>query len=180
MSQGNEPDAPVRSSPPGGKAAAKPSANVTSVQSGATVRKYRPGDSEAVLAISERSPEAAQWSAESYGHAASSGQIVLLAEVGDSIAGFLVARVIRGEAEILNLAIDPPQRRKGLAKRLLIEMFAQAKQKGADRVFLEVRASNLAAISFYGNHGFCPVGKRAAYYCAPTEDALIMEKKITA
>lgn len=104
----------------------------------------------------------------------------MLAEVGDSIAGFLVARVIRGEAEILNLAIDPPQRRKGLAKRLLIEMFAQAKQKGADRVFLEVRASNLAAISFYGNHGFCPVGKRAAYYCAPTEDALIMEKKITA
>jgi ribosomal-protein-alanine N-acetyltransferase len=172
MFQENEPEAPRPSSRLG--------ANVTSAEPGASIRKYRPGDSEAVIAACERSAEAAQWSAESYDHAASSGQIVLLVEVGGKIAGFLVARVIRGEAEILNLAIDPPQRRKGLAKKLLSEMLAQAKEKGADRVFLEVRASNHAAISFYGNHGFRSVGKRAAYYCAPVEDALIMEKKITA
>lgn len=180
MSQENERDAPAPSAHSDANTPGRESrANVT-VHPEANIRKYRPADSEAVLAICQRSPEAAQWSAQSYDDAAYSGQIVLLVEVGDEIGGFLCARVIRREAEILNLAIDPPQRRKGLANKLLTETLAQAKEKGADRVFLEVRASNHAAISFYGSHDFRPVGKRAAYYCAPTEDALIMEKKITA
>src|ERR1700730_1782773 len=83
------------------------------------VRPFRPGDTEAVSEICRHSPEAAQWPKESYEQAHSSGQIVLIAEINAQVCGFLVARVSGGEAEILNTAIDPAHRRKGLGSVLL-------------------------------------------------------------
>lgn len=106
--------------------------------------------------------------------------MMLVGEVGAGAAarvcGFLVARVIAGEAELLNMAVDAKDRRKGLGSKLLAEAAKEAAAQQAKRMYLEVRESNQAAISFYELHGFRRNGKRAGYYQNPTENALVMEK----
>lgn len=147
------------------------------------IRKYASTDREAVLSICRRSPEAAQWTENGFEQAASSGQVILVGEVGEGVAarvcGFLVARVIVGEAELLNMAIDTANRRKGLGSKLLAAAEKTAAAEGTKRMYLEVRESNRAAISFYGRHGFRKNGERAGYYQNPTENAVLMEKKLT-
>jgi ribosomal-protein-alanine N-acetyltransferase len=73
---------------------------------------------------------------------------------------------------IMNIAVDPSARRRGLATALLEELFARA---GRDRAYtLEVRTSNRPAISLYERFGFRPAGVRKRYYQDTGEDALIM------
>ena len=88
------------------------------------------------------------------------------------IAGFLVARqTAPGEHEILNIAVEPRQRRCGIARRLLESELASA--RGA--WFLEVRESNAAAIAFYRSLGFQLAGRRAEYYHRDlAESAIVM------
>jgi ribosomal-protein-alanine N-acetyltransferase len=78
--------------------------------------------------------------------------------------------VAPGESEILNLAVDPGERRSGVARALLNEALAGA--PGA--WFLEVRASNAAAIRLYEQAGFERAGRRDGYYREPAEEALVM------
>ena len=85
------------------------------------VRPYQPGDSEAVFEICRQSPEAAQWTKESYEQAHSSGQIVLIAEINAQVCGFLVARITADEAEILNTAVDPTLSSQGHRKLAYLE-----------------------------------------------------------
>ncbi len=140
------------------------------------VRQYRPGDSEAVSEICRRSPQAAQWPKESYDQAHSSGQIILIAELNGQVSGFLVVRIIGGEAEILNAAVDPAVRRKGIGTGLLSTAVSSARARNAKSIYLEVRESNSAAISFYRQHGFEKTAKRRQYYSSPTENAVVMKK----
>jgi ribosomal-protein-alanine N-acetyltransferase len=144
------------------------------------IRNYAPADSEQVLAICASAPEAAQWSKASYDQA--SGQMVLVAETSGEVCGFLVARVVGDEAEVLNMAVEGRYRRKKLGSQLLMAALKETRSRSAQlamRVFLEVRESNVAGIAFYEKHGFCKKGKRAGYYRDPTEDAVLMEKKVT-
>jgi len=143
------------------------------------VRPFQPGDSETISEICRHSPQAAQWQKESYGQAHSSGQIVLIAEINGRICGFLVARVTGDEAEILNMAVDPAHRRKGIASTLLSAAISEAQAQNAKNIYLEVRESNSAAISFYRRHGFEKSTERRGYYSSPTENAVGM-KKLTA
>ena len=143
------------------------------------VRPYRSSDGEAVSQICRQSPEAAQWPKESYEQAHSSGQIVLIAVIDAQVCGFLVARVSGGEAEILNTAIDPAHRRKGVGSLLLTTAISEAQVHNAKSIYLEVRESNRAAISFYSRHGFVKTAERHGYYSTPTENAIVM-KKLTA
>lgn len=144
------------------------------------IREYASSDLEAVLSICRNSPEAAQWTEAGFEQAAASGQMMLVGEVGVGAAarvgGFLVARVIAGEAELLNMAVDAKDRRKGLGSKLLAEAAKAAAAQQAKRMYLEVRESNQAAISFYQRHGFGKNGQRTGYYQNPTENALVMEK----
>lgn len=152
---------------------------------GLSIRKYGSGDLSAVLSVCRRSPEAAQWSEKGFEEAGSSGQLILVAEVaaGDSararVCGFLVAGVVAGEAELLNMAVDAADRRKGLGSKLLAGAAKEAEARQASRMYLEVRESNEAAISLYERHGFRKNGQRAGYYQNPTENAVLMEKKLT-
>jgi ribosomal-protein-alanine N-acetyltransferase len=149
----------------------------------AAIRKYSAADSQAVFAICRRSPEASQWSMDSFDQALGSGQPVLLAELDGQICGFLVARFvgIEGgtEGEVLNMAIAPAQRRKGVGSKLLAAVLAEARSQNVERMYLEVRESNLSAIALYERHNFCQTGKRPGYYRNPTENAVLMEKKLT-
>jgi ribosomal-protein-alanine N-acetyltransferase len=131
-----------------------------------TIRSARFADLAAIAAIQAASPEAAQWSPPDY-----LKHDCLVAEVEGGIAGFLVTRQAGpDELEILNLAVEPAKRRRGIARRLLDDALAGC--KGA--WFLEVRASNGVAIQLYESAGFHHAGRRPDYYYEPAEDAIVM------
>jgi len=141
-----------------------------------TVRPYQPGDREVVFEIGSQSPQAAQWSKEAYDQAHSSGQILLTAELNGQLCGFLVARIIGDEAEILNMAVDKMHRRRGIGSALLTAAISAAQAQDAKNIYLEVRESNSAAICFYRQHGFERASERRGYYSSPTENAVVMKK----
>ena len=88
--------------------------------------------------------------------------------------GYLVGRDVAGSGEILNLAVAPEFRRRGIGGELLEEGLAAFRDRHANEVFLEVRESNHSAQALYLARGFRPVGQRAAYYRNPREDALVL------
>jgi ribosomal-protein-alanine acetyltransferase len=83
----------------------------------------------------------------------------IVAETDGRILGFAMYRVVAGEGELLNLAVDPSARRTGVARALLQEMMQEA-----EIWHLEVRESNLAAIALYDSLGYQKVGRRSGYY----------------
>lgn len=94
---------------------------------------------------------------------------------------FVLGRVILDEAEVLTLATDPAAQRNGLARAALGQFEAEAKQRGAITVFLEVAQDNLAAQRLYVAAGYRQVGARAGYYARPTGRAvaaLILRKTL--
>ena len=131
-----------------------------------TIRLARFTDLAAIAAIQAASPEAAQWNPLDY-----LKHDCRVADVESCVAGFLTAREVGpGEHEILNLAVDPAERRQGLARALLRDALARA--KGA--WFLEVRASNEAAVRLYDSLGVQRAGLRPHYYQNSPEDAIVM------
>lgn len=83
---------------------------------------------------------------------------------GPGAIGFVIARAIAGEAEILALGVRSPARRRGLGRRLLAAASAEAGARGTGRLFLEVAADNWAARALYLGAGFAQIGRRANYY----------------
>lgn len=91
-----------------------------------------------------------------------------------AVIGYIVYWLVADEMHILNLAIAPPFRRRGAAKRLVQAALERAFECGARRSFLEVRASNTAAQKLYTAFGFVRAFNRAEYYDHPVEDAVVM------
>jgi len=90
------------------------------------------------------------------------------------VVGYMMARISGEEAEILNLAVLPADRRRGLARQLLTAGLAALGEAMVAEVYLEVRESNAGAIALYQGFGFRPVGLRSDYYRNPREDALVL------
>jgi len=90
------------------------------------------------------------------------------------IIGYTIANYIISEGHILNLAVHPDFRRRGIATVLVEEVLNGLREKGCKFSFLEVRASNIGAKKFYERFGFRVVGVRRNYYTFPNEDAFIM------
>ncbi|MGB8992659.1 MAG: ribosomal protein S18-alanine N-acetyltransferase [Desulfobaccales bacterium] len=88
--------------------------------------------------------------------------------------GYLIFWVVADEMHILNLAVHPEHRRQGIARRLLTEGLAQARELGAALAWLEVRPSNLPGRALYAACGFKEVGRRPQYYDDTREDALLL------
>jgi ribosomal-protein-alanine N-acetyltransferase len=143
------------------------------------IRALRTADAVAVTRILQGAPEAANWSAKSFGEAVSwPGGLVLVSEAEGEITGFLVGRQVGDEAEILNLGVKAARRRKGEGTALLMAALEEFQSREVSRLFLEVRESNQAGIAFYAKHGFSKTGLRPAYYRDPAEAAVMMEKKL--
>ena len=106
------------------------------------------------------------------------GEGFLVASVRNEVAGYLVSRWVVDEAEILNIAVRPDSRRRGIGRRLLDTALQKFQASGATTVYLEVRESNAAGQAFYQIEGFQQVGRRPAYYQKPREDALILARPI--
>ena len=81
----------------------------------------------------------------------------------EAAAGFTLVRAAPGEEELLLIAVDPAQRRRGLGARLLQYLAEDAKARGAERVFLEMRDGNPAE-ALYLAEGFEAIGRRKEYY----------------
>lgn len=144
-----------------------------------TIRKFQTHDAGALAKILQSSAEASQWPTESYAQLTNlPGSLALVCEEGGNVSGFLIARQVIDEAEVLNVAVLPEARRQGRASGLLATALDQFRRSGALRVFLEVRTSNQPAIAFYRKHGFTDSGRRKTYYRDPIEDALCMEQKL--
>ena len=88
--------------------------------------------------------------------------------------GYLIFWVVAEEMHILNLAIHPDYRRRGIARQLLTAGLAQARDLGAQVSWLEVRPSNAAARALYASFGFKEVGRRFGYYDDTHEDAILL------
>ncbi len=93
-------------------------------------------------------------------------------------AGFLLGRILAGEAEVLTLAVHPDARRRGIGRDLLARFLARAAAGGAARAFLEVAEDNPGALALYAAAGFAAVGRRRGY-AAPGVDALVMARDLT-
>ena len=93
-----------------------------------------------------------------------------------AIIGYAVLSVAADEAHVLNLCTAPEAQGRGHGRRLLRALLQLARGRGAQRVFLEVRPSNAAAIALYHDEGFNEIGRRPRYYPAHggREDALVM------
>jgi len=141
---------------------------------GILIRPIETRDVDSILTVQSVCPEIAQWTAWDYARVAHGEMAGWVADENDAIAGFLVARRIASDLEVLNLAVRPEARRRGVGTALLQQAFAWGRTFGAEKSLLEVRASNLAALRFYEKHGFEVVGRRKQYYAAPIEDALVL------
>ena len=137
-----------------------------------------PADVAAVKQILEASPEAAQWAVSDLEHPVWPQAGIWVAEENSGVAGMVAARSAGGEAEILNLAVAPLFRRRGLGKALVEAALAASKAHGAARIFLEVRESNADARLFYAGLNFTESGRRSRYYRDPAEDALVLARNL--
>ena len=102
----------------------------------------------------------------------------LVWEQEGKVLGYIGSQSVLPEADVMNLAVAPEGRRKGIAKALLTELSLLLHRQGVETLFLEVRASNAAAMGLYEGFGFRQVGRRPRYYVNPTEDALILRKEL--
>ncbi|HLV60994.1 MAG TPA: ribosomal protein S18-alanine N-acetyltransferase [Fredinandcohnia sp.] len=103
--------------------------------------------------------------------------LLLAISEGETVVGFVIAWMILDELHILNVAVCPERRRRGIARLLLGELLERAGRQGFVLATLEVRVSNHAAIELYRGLGFRTVGRRRNYY-ADGEDALIMDRSL--
>jgi [ribosomal protein S18]-alanine N-acetyltransferase len=138
------------------------------------IRPLEHADVKIVLEIQNLCAEIAQWSAWDYERVARGEMKGWVAKEGFEIMGFLVARRILQDLEILNFAVRPDSRRQGIGAALLSEVLEWGKSFRSEKAFLEVRASNHAALRFYARFGFEVTGRRPHYYTSPVEDAVLL------
>lgn len=101
----------------------------------------------------------------------------LVAMEGDRLAGYIGSQSVEGEADMMNVAVQPDLRRRGVAEILCLALVDALRERGVHSLSLEVRVSNEGAIALYEKLGFAQVGRRPNYYRHPKEDALIMRKE---
>ena len=101
----------------------------------------------------------------------------LVAEEKGQVLGYVGSQSVLGESDMMNLAVAPDYRRRGIAKLLIERLIEELTQKNNTCLSLEVRKSNAPAIALYEQVGFVQVGERPNYYRHPKENALILRRE---
>lgn len=145
----------------------------------ARIRGMRSDDLAAVVAV-EHSAYTHPWTEGILRDCLRVGYSCWVCELGDLLIGHAVMSVAVGEAHLLNLCIGPSWQGRGFGRRLLRRMLRVAREKDADTMFLEVRASNDPARALYESEGFGEIGQRRDYYPATwgREHALVYAKAL--
>lgn len=116
------------------------------------------------------------WSAEQLRQGMEQGSIKIYGVIAmGKLLGYLSYYAVGDEAEVVNFAVDSQWRRKGIGRSLLGHVLQKWREEGIRVGFLEVRASNEAAIHLYASHGFRQMGVRKGYYPETGEDALLLK-----
>ena len=101
----------------------------------------------------------------------------LIAEEDGAVCGYVGSQTVLDETDMMNIAVRPDCRRKGIAAALIAELVSRLKARGSRVLRLEVRESNFSAIALYEALGFTQLGLRKNYYRNPKENALILGKE---
>ncbi len=101
----------------------------------------------------------------------------LVAEEDGRVAGYVGSQTVCNETDMMNVAVHPDFRRRGIAEALINALVAELRAMESHCLTLEVRASNVPAITLYEKLGFAEIGRRKNYYRNPREDALILRKE---
>lgn len=143
------------------------------------IREATLDDLPAVMEI-ELSSFTDPWSEQAYRDTLESERAVMHVALDPSgaIIGHAVTYFAADEAELATIAVAGVARRSGVGRAMLERAVAECRLRGSRKLFLEVRASNSAAQAMYHASGFVAVGRRRAYYCLPTEDAVLMMREI--
>jgi ribosomal-protein-alanine N-acetyltransferase len=102
----------------------------------------------------------------------------MVAEFEKKVVGYSSIYIVAGEVQIGNFAVAPGFRNRGVARKMMSEIFEKAGENNCRTIFLEVRESNIAAMELYKSYGFESSGKRKDYYTNPHENAIIMVKEL--
>lgn len=118
------------------------------------------------------------WSEKSVASELDNALALWLVAVEDGrVAGYVGSQTVMGETDMMNIAVYPEFRRRGIAEQLVEALIEQLRELGSKCLTLEVRASNDAAQALYEKLGFLQIGRRPRYYRNPKEDALILRKE---
>lgn len=151
-------------------------ASARTIDDSFSIRLARTEDLRALLEIERDSPGAAHWQELDYGNAIAQPQrLVLVAETGSQLLGFLVASIATQEWELENIAVSVATRRRGIGRALMEELVVSAQKAAASEIRQEIRASNKIAQQLGQSVGFFQEGRRRNYYQDPTEDALLFK-----
>jgi ribosomal-protein-alanine N-acetyltransferase len=142
------------------------------------IRRGTPADIPDLMALARQSPAAAHWSREQYrtGFSAEApSRVLLILEEDGAIKGFIAGMALDKEWEIENVVVAESVRRCGFGTKLLQEFLELARGGGVEKIFLEVRESNLAARGLYEKLSFSESSRRRFYYREPQEDAIVYQ-----
>lgn len=139
------------------------------------IRQMQSQDMERVCEI-ERQSFSKPWSRESFEKAYTNpSNIYLIIEKENQILGYCGIWMAADQGDLCHIAVAREARKKGCGALLLQAALEKCKKMGGSSLFLEVRASNVAAIKLYQKLGFQEIGVRPMYYSEPKEDGILME-----
>ena len=116
------------------------------------------------------------WTASNFKDSINSGHICLVLEIDEVMVGYAILMMVLDEAHLLNISVSAAWKGKGWGRHLLNHMMQISREKGGLNMFLEVRPSNVSAITLYESIGFNEMGVRPGYYPAHNgrENAVLM------
>lgn len=140
-----------------------------------SLRPMAEADLERVIRI-ERAAYPYPWSLGNFRDCLHSGYSCWVAEVAGELIGYSILVTAVGEGHVLNCCISPTWQGQGHGRTLMLRLIDNARQHGAEDLFLEVRPSNTCAVRLYQRLGFVAIALRRGYYPADQgrEDALVM------
>ncbi|RLM13728.1 ribosomal-protein-alanine N-acetyltransferase [Gibbsiella quercinecans] len=124
----------------------------------------------------EQASHAFPWSQTTFASNQGDRYLNLKLEADGQLAGFAITQIVLDEATLFNIAIHPQWQRRGFGRALLDALIAELETRGVVTLWLEVRASNRAALALYEEMGFNEVTLRRNYYPSANgrEDAIVM------
>ena len=146
----------------------------------ARIRAMQEGDLDAVAAI-EAAAYPYPWSHGIFRDCLRAGYGCWVLEQAGAVIGYGVLSAAAGEAHVLNVCVDPAVHGRGHGRHLMRRLIDAARWQRVQRLYLEVRPSNAAAIALYESLEFRHIGRRPGYYPAPDgrEDALVMARELS-
>jgi [ribosomal protein S18]-alanine N-acetyltransferase len=142
------------------------------------MRLMHTADWETVADLLASVAESAHWTTKDLSELERAGVELRVCTETGQLTGIVAWREAVDEAEVLNVAVAPAWRRKGIATEMMNTAIEETRATGVRRVFLEVRESNAGAQAFYRRLGFAEAGRRRKYYNDPAEDALLLSLEL--